>query len=880
MKNFIKNFLMTAPGSIKQRLYIQAIVIAVFLSTMIFILIWTGNTLSMITAIARFERTHTVSRLQAKASLLDYINTKNDQAKSSFFKNMAITQSYNKVFSDLLVMRTSKPEEEFVQIIENTFKEADHKTAVAIVHRIKVLYWHPIVKELVGYADKANSVGEMILSLGPLAMAARSKEKQHSILSEIGKAEEEFIFYERSFSTKCSDLANNITTMVNLISIVILIFSVFFTGLITYIISNSLLQQTVRHAQDLKESEERLLLAIKGSNDAPWDWDLIKNKIYYSPQWWAQIGYAPNELSNDAALWQRLMHPDDSNHVNNFFQKALKDGTQSYEVEFRLKHKNDHYVPVLSRGFITRNESGEPIRVSGTNMDLSERKRIEGELRSSEKKYRALFNSINDGICLHEIIYTDNKPIDYRILDINPKYEELTGIKKDNAIGATASILYKADKAPYLDIYAKIAETGESTSFETFFAPMEKHFLISVFSPKKYQFATIFQDITERKKYEAQIQQAQKMEAIGTLAGGIAHDFNNMLGVITGNISYALNNVNQNDELYEILLDVQESSRQAQNLTRQLLTFSKGGAPIKKVSNINNLINDSAYFSTRGSKANLHFELLNDLWLSDVDEGQINQVIGNLIINANQAMPNGGTITIRTDNTEIEADSGIPLSAGRYIKIVIEDQGIGISKKHLPKIFEPYYTTKQKGSGLGLATAYSIIKRHGGHITVYSEIEKGTVFNIYLPASSEDIDDIPNKEGHKHTGQGKILIMDDQDSILKMVSRMLHKMGYEVMSATDGSQAIEIYRESYNNQNPFDLVILDLTVPGGMGGAKTIPELLKIDPKVKAVVSSGYSNDPIMGNYEYYGFCGVVPKPYTKDQLAEVLNNILFGKKD
>ena len=391
-------------------------------------------------------------------------------------------------------------------------------------------------------------------------------------------------------------------------------------------------------------------------------------------------------------------------------------------------------------------------------------------------------------------------------------------------------------------------------------------------------------DITEQKtvqeekqRLEAQLNQSQKMEAISTLAGGIAHDFNNMLGVITGNISYALNIVEKNKEIYEVLLDVQESSKQAQGLTHQLLTFSKGGAPIKKVTNINKLLNESAIFSTRGSKTNCHFDFLNDLWFADVDEGQITQVMGNLIINANQAMPDGGVITIRTENTEITDDSGIPLSVGRYIKIVVEDQGTGISKKHLPNIFEPYYTTKQKGSGLGLATVYSIIKRHVGHITVHSEIEKGTVFSIYLPASSENIHKIKKKEHNNHSGQGNILIMDDQESILKMVSRMLNKMGYEVSSATDGRQAIKIYRDACDAGKAFDLVILDLTVPGGMGGAKLIQELLKIDPKVKAVVSSGYSNDPIMANYENYGFCGVVPKPYTKEELSVVLDKV-FGK--
>jgi len=392
-----------------------------------------------------------------------------------------------------------------------------------------------------------------------------------------------------------------------------------------------------------------------------------------------------------------------------------------------------------------------------------------------------------------------------------------------------------------------------------------------------------FQDISARKqseeekiKLESQLQQSQKMESIGTLAGGIAHDFNNMLGVISGNISYALTHFNEEDELYGVLFDVEKSSKQAQNLTHQLLTFSKGGAPIKKLADINALIKESAIFSTRGTRANCSFELLNELWVAEIDDGQINQVMGNLLINANQAMPDGGTITIRTENAKFDRDIGIPLPAGKYVKIMVEDQGVGISGKDLSKVFDPYFSTKKQGSGLGLASTYSIIKKHGGYITACSAIDKGTIFNIYLPASSKTVEKTNDSKKLSHTGgQGRILIMDDQEMILKMVSRMLERIGYETEFATDGAKAIESFRKAYESRNPFDLVILDLTVPGGMGGAETIPELLRIDPELKAVVSSGYSNDPIMSHYQDYGFCGVVPKPFTMDQLAKVLNQIL-----
>jgi signal transduction histidine kinase/ActR/RegA family two-component response regulator len=387
------------------------------------------------------------------------------------------------------------------------------------------------------------------------------------------------------------------------------------------------------------------------------------------------------------------------------------------------------------------------------------------------------------------------------------------------------------------------------------------------------------QDITkrilaekERKQLEIHLQQAHKMEAIGTLAGGIAHDFNNMLGIIAGNVSYARSIISRDDELYDILSDIQLGTKQAQKLTQQLLTFAKGGAPVKNETDINRLIQESARFANRGAKSKCRFDFADDLYSAEVDEGQINQVIQNLVINANQAMPQGGIINIKTRNIKIEADSGLPLSTGRYIKMTIDDQGTGISKKHLPNIFDPFFTTKQRGSGLGLSTSYSIIQKHNGCIMVYSTVEKGTVFHIYLPAilkESRKMED--NAKDMEYTGHGRILIMDDQEAVLRMAGRILNRLGYEAMLAMDGAQAVEIYREALRMQRPFDLVILDLTVPGGMGGARTITELLRIDSNVKAVVSSGYSNDPIMANYEDYGFCGIIPKPYTREQMAAVL---------
>ncbi|MCP4021983.1 MAG: response regulator [Desulfobacteraceae bacterium] len=286
------------------------------------------------------------------------------------------------------------------------------------------------------------------------------------------------------------------------------------------------------------------------------------------------------------------------------------------------------------------------------------------------------------------------------------------------------------------------------------------------------------------------------------------------------------------------------------------------------------MVKTTVTFAARGAKAKCEFDLESNLPGAKVDEGQVGQVISNLIINANQAMPQGGIITIRSRNIEFETKSETPLPPGRYIKISFEDQGVGISAEHLPNIFNPFFTTKQEGSGLGLSVIYSIIKKHDGHISVASSLDEGSTFTVYLPATGKKPARPNHKEALQHKGQGMILIMDDQTAILEMAARLLERIGYDTVLTTNGAQAVEKYREAYQSGKPFDAVILDLTVPGGLGGAEVIVELLKIDPKVKAIVSSGYSTDPVMADYLKYGFCGIAPKPYTKDQLIEVLENI------
>jgi len=504
-------------------------------------------------------------------------------------------------------------------------------------------------------------------------------------------------------------------------------------------------------------------------------------------------------------------------------------------------------------------------------------------LQISKERFEEMADNIQDVFWLYDL---ETQSVIYA----NPAYEKIWGRSVKALIerfDEWRDSIHPDDREYAENSFNRLLETGGGHSREyRIIRPdgevrwiADNGFLVKNENGKIVRLTGVAKDITDKKKLETQLQQVQKMESIGTLAGGIAHDFNNMLGIIMGNISLALTMLNENETLYEILSNVLKGSNKAKKLTHQLLTFARGGAPIKKVMDMNRVIKDSATFSIRGTASTCYFDLANDLWLVEIDEGQINQVIGNLLINANQAMPNGGTIKLQTENICIESNTALPLPTGKYIKFTVEDDGCGISKKYVQKIFDPYFTTKQKGSGLGLATTYSIIKKHGGDITVDSKIDKGTVFNIFLPAaSSESKVEIMDDEGHVYVGDGKILIMDDQVEILDILKKTLNQMGYEVASTTDGTQTIKMYRKALEAGSPFDLVLLDLTVPGGMGGAKTVIELLKIDPTVKAVVSSGYSGDQIMANYEDYGFCGVIPKPYTTSQLSEVLKKI-FSKK-
>jgi signal transduction histidine kinase/ActR/RegA family two-component response regulator len=386
-----------------------------------------------------------------------------------------------------------------------------------------------------------------------------------------------------------------------------------------------------------------------------------------------------------------------------------------------------------------------------------------------------------------------------------------------------------------------------------------------------------FRDVTEKRKTEAELLKSMKLESIGLLAGGIAHDFNNFLTAILGNVSLAKMELDPNLSSYRYLSETEKATLRAKDLANQLLTFAKGGAPQKKLTSIVQVLQDNTMFALRGSNLNPKFHFPDNLWTVEIDPGQIAQVVHNLVINAKQAMQEGGEIVIRVENVLMDKQhaSKLFINPGPFVLVCFKDNGKGIPENLINKIFDPFFTTKENGSGLGLFSTYSIVRNHYGTITVESRVGMGTSFFVYLPAVIDQKVKDDTKGDAILFGSGRILLMDDDELVRDMAKAMIQTLGYEVKLATRGEEALEIYRKAKEMNLPFQAVILDLTIPGGKGGKQTIQELLAYDRNVRAIVSSGYSNDPVLANYQEFGFKGCVAKPYRIQDLSKTLNDII-----
>ncbi len=520
--------------------------------------------------------------------------------------------------------------------------------------------------------------------------------------------------------------------------------------------------------------------------------------------------------------------------------------------------------------------------VAGTLAGVIERQRAEAAGRESAANFRALAENAHDGI----VIATAEGRIAYA----NRRFAEIMGGAVEEFAGRPINELVPPEDFARImqNLKDRLEGRPAPPQYEVVGIRKDGKRLPIEISASRTVWEGgaaslgIIRDLSDRKRIEEERLRASKLEYVGVLAGGIAHDFNNLLTAITGNVSLSRAMVEPESEIHEQLEEAEKACVRARDLTHQLLTFSRGGAPVKKAASIGDLVRESVSFALSGSGTRADFEIPPDLWPADVDEGQMSRVIQNLVLNAEQAMSQGGTVRVRCENVRLDGEERGPavvLPPGKYVRISIQDHGVGIAPADLDRIFEPYFTTKRKGTGLGLAATYSIIRNHGGQIAVASALGRGTTFRVYLPAS-EGIAPPPKEAGGRRpapAGSGRILVVDDEDLVRNMAVRILEHAGYAVSSAPEGAGAVELYRSARASGRPFDLVITDLTIPGGMGGREAARRLLEIDPDARIIVSSGYSEDAAMADFKAHGFRGVVAKPYKMDDLLAAVEEALGG---
>jgi PAS domain S-box-containing protein len=627
-------------------------------------------------------------------------------------------------------------------------------------------------------------------------------------------------------------------------------------------VQEALVESERRHRAVVENANEAILVAQDG---------LLK---FFNRKTAEITGYSPEELAETAFI--DLIHPDDKEMVAKRYKRRLKGDSLPPVYSFRIVTKSGTTKWVEINAVLFHWED-KPATLNFLS-DITERKEAEEALRESQERFKRAAE------CASDLIYEWDIANDTLTWygDINAALGYAPG-EFPHTLDAWSSIIHP-DDLPHMEEAIQIQrDKGENMITEyrvrhrngEWLSWTDRGTIVPNEKGEPARMIGVCTDITVRKRLEGEVIKGQKLESLGILAGGLAHDFNNLLMSIMGNISLSKLSLSGDDEIRQSLDDAEASCLQARNLTQQLLTFARGGQPVRKCLFISNLLRDATRFSLSGSKNDASFSIADDLWPIDADSGQINQVINNLSINAAQAMPDGGRIEVTAKNIIVTDDMGLALKKVEHILITFQDCGVGIPDKYIGKIFDPYFTTKKQGSGLGLTTVYSIIKNHNGLIAVTSRPGTGTTFSVYLPASEAIAAPMEIEEQEIVRGKGSILLMDDDESVRTVSSRMLEKLGYDVKTAAHGEEAVSIFMESYKSGSAFDAVILDLTVKTGMGGEEAAREIKQIEPEASIIVTSGYSTDSIMADFERYGFCGVIVKPYKIKDLGKLMRQVI-----
>ncbi|MCD4656794.1 MAG: PAS domain S-box protein [Planctomycetes bacterium] len=649
------------------------------------------------------------------------------------------------------------------------------------------------------------------------------------------------------------------------------------------------ISERIKAEMDLKKSEQRNRALIESVPDMLFvirkDGTCVDFRIRDLKEL-----YIPPEKIIGSNIFQIMPEPV-SRKSKQFLKKAFETKTvQKFEYQLEVQSGINEYEARFSVSSQTE--------VICIIRNISDRKIMENALESEKEQLALTLKSIGDGV-----ITTD---IEGKILLMNDASEKLTGFTQADAQHKKLSDVFRIfghnTQQLLLDPSVELIKLVSTTQMsEQFIEPSNvllesrqqsgESVKISIsynampIRDKKqniHGIVIVFRDITLRKKLEEEILKATKLESLGILAGGLAHDFNNFLTSILGNSTLGKIYSSEDQTVFELFDEIKKASLRAKDLTYQLLTFSKGGSPVRKTASIPDILKESVNFALRGSNVLCKLSIYDNLWNIEIDVGQINQVFNNIIINADHAMPDGGILEISAENYYNDPILTPALYAEKYVIIKVRDEGIGISKENIQRIFDPYFTTKESGSGLGLATAYSIIHNHDGIIEVKSNVasstgKSGTTFFIYLPASIKEIGNSEVTSEEAIGGEGTILVMDDEEIIRNLAQSLLTHLGYKTILAQDGKQAIEIYKNAVKNNETIDLLIMDLTVPGGMGGKEALQKIIQIDPNVKALVSSGYYADPVLAEFKKYGFKGVLEKPYDISELSKIVGDTIKG---
>jgi PAS domain S-box-containing protein len=570
--------------------------------------------------------------------------------------------------------------------------------------------------------------------------------------------------------------------------------------------------------------------------------------------------------------WGNFMHPEDYQKIRAIIPQMLT-GPRSLELELRsfMPGQKERWVSTIVRSDWDEH-AGRVTAIVGTVKDITERKLAEQALQESNETLALIFKNSPDSAVITRIA-------DGLVTNVNDRFVGLSGYTREEAIGKTTLELgLFEDPGVRARFMQALRERGRIENLEIVLCGKNGRRVTGLLSsqvvlvqgvPHTY---TTVHDITARKATEALLVNAQKLDSLGVLAGGIAHDFNNLLAGIFGYIDLA-RSVSKDAETTEYLEATMGTLKRAKALSLQLLTFAKGGAPTQKAVSLAPLVHEAAQFALSGSNIACTYALPDDLWLCSIDRNQISQVIDNIVINAQQAMPNGGAIDITARNLTLAAGDHPLLAAGNYVGVSIKDCGIGIPKDVLPRVFDPFYTTKTRGHGLGLATSYSIIKRHGGSIEVESEPGKGSVFHVYLPASGSARAEEETAQAPHH-GSGTVIVVDDEAVVRDTLRHMLGALGYRVICEEDGRAVVERCRRTGPSEPRPVAIILDLTIPGGMGGVEAAAELRKWDPSVPLFVASGYADNSAMTDPRRHGFAGSISKPFTIAELSDLLRDV------